>query len=97
VDRNEAIARLKQHEAELKGARRRTPLSVRLDGARRSDRGFRRRSLLRSQTRQAGAFPVDGGEGDRCQDLGCKTDIMTRASLHQVLRERIEASALLVF
>jgi hypothetical protein len=28
---------------------------------------------------------------------GAKTDIMTRASLHQVLRERIEASALLVF
>jgi predicted nucleotidyltransferase len=29
--------------------------------------------------------------------LGRKTDIMTRASLHPVLRERIEASALLVF
>jgi hypothetical protein len=29
--------------------------------------------------------------------LGCKTDIMTRRSLHPVLRERIEASALLVF
>jgi hypothetical protein len=29
--------------------------------------------------------------------LGCKTDIMTRASLHPVLRERIEASALQVF
>jgi hypothetical protein len=25
--------------------------------------------------------------------LGCKTHIMTRASLHRVLRERIEASA----
>ena len=29
--------------------------------------------------------------------LGCKTDIMTRGSLHPALRERIEASALLVF
>jgi predicted nucleotidyltransferase len=29
--------------------------------------------------------------------LGCKTEIMTRASLHPVLRERIEASALRVF
>jgi hypothetical protein len=29
--------------------------------------------------------------------LGCKTDIMTRRSLHPVLRSRIEASALQVF
>jgi len=29
--------------------------------------------------------------------LGCRTEIMTRASLHPVLRERIEASALRVF
>jgi uncharacterized protein len=29
--------------------------------------------------------------------LGQKTDIMTRRSLHPVLRERIEASALQVF
>jgi hypothetical protein len=29
--------------------------------------------------------------------LRCKTDIMTRRSLHPVLRERIEASALQVF
>ena len=29
--------------------------------------------------------------------LGCKAEIMTRASLHPVLREQIEASALRVF
>jgi predicted nucleotidyltransferase len=29
--------------------------------------------------------------------LGCKADIMTRDSLHKVLRRRIEASALQVF
>jgi predicted nucleotidyltransferase len=29
--------------------------------------------------------------------LGCKTDIMTRRSLHPLLRQRIEASALQVF
>jgi predicted nucleotidyltransferase len=29
--------------------------------------------------------------------LGCKTDIMTRRSLHPVLRESIEASAMRVF
>jgi predicted nucleotidyltransferase len=29
--------------------------------------------------------------------LGCKTDIITRRSLHKVLRARIEASALRVF
>jgi predicted nucleotidyltransferase len=29
--------------------------------------------------------------------LGCKTDIMTRRSLHPVLREQIETSALQVF
>jgi predicted nucleotidyltransferase len=29
--------------------------------------------------------------------LGCKADIMTRRSLHRILRERIEDSALQVF
>jgi uncharacterized protein len=29
--------------------------------------------------------------------LGCKADVMTRRSLHRVLRNRIEASALQVF
>lgn len=29
--------------------------------------------------------------------LGCKTDVMTRDSLHRVLRERIEASAQQIF
>jgi hypothetical protein len=29
--------------------------------------------------------------------LGCKTDIMTRRSLHHILRERIERSAMQVF
>ncbi len=29
--------------------------------------------------------------------LGCETDVMTRRSLHPVLRDRIEASALMVF
>jgi uncharacterized protein len=29
--------------------------------------------------------------------LGCDADVMTRASLHSVLRDRIENSALLVF
>jgi predicted nucleotidyltransferase len=29
--------------------------------------------------------------------LGCDTDVMTRDSLHPVLRDRIENSALLVF
>ena len=29
--------------------------------------------------------------------LGCKADVMTRRSLHPYLRERIEASAMLVF
>ena len=29
--------------------------------------------------------------------LGCRTDIMTRRSLHPLLRQRIEASALQVF
>jgi hypothetical protein len=37
----------------------------------------------------------DHPEGSRI--LGRKTDIMTRRSLHPVLRERIEASALQVF
>ena len=29
--------------------------------------------------------------------LGCRADIMTRDSLHKVLRQRIEASAMQVF
>jgi predicted nucleotidyltransferase len=29
--------------------------------------------------------------------LGCKTDIMTRRSIHRTLRDKIQASARLVF
>src|SRR5260370_38685467 len=64
MDRTVAIARLKEHEAELKQLDR-APLPVPLDRARRGPRGFRCRSVLRSPSGVARAFRIDGCEGRR--------------------------------
>jgi predicted nucleotidyltransferase len=83
MDRGEAIAKLKQHEAELKR------LGV--------EHLYLFGSTVRREAREDSDIDLffDHPEGSRI--LGRKTDIMTRRSLHPVLRERIEASALQVF
>ena len=97
MDRTEAIARLKAHEAELKrlgvqhlylfGSMARGDASEDSDVDLFFDHERGRLSLFQLMDVKERAAEI----------LGHKTDIMTRCSLHPVLRERIEASALQVF
>jgi predicted nucleotidyltransferase len=97
MKRSVAIARLKQHETELK--------------QRGVDRLYLFGSTARDEARddsdvdlffdhergKLGLFQLMEVKERAARILGCKAEIMTRASLHPVLRERIEASALRVF
>jgi predicted nucleotidyltransferase len=97
MDRIEAIAKLKEHEAELK------QLGV--------EHLYLFGSTARDEAREdsdvdlffdhplgsLGLFELMDVKDAAARILGRKTDIMTRRSLHPVLRERIEASALQVF
>ena len=97
MERYEAIAKLKQHEAELKhlgvehlylfGS------TVRGEGGEDSDVDL----FFDHPEGSLGLFELMDVKATAARILGCKTDIMTRRSLHPVLRERIEASALQVF
>jgi predicted nucleotidyltransferase len=97
MDRTAAIAKLKEHEVELKR------LGV--------EHLYLFGSTARSEAREdsdvdlffdhpvgsLGLFELMDVKAAAARILGRKTDIMTRRSLHPVLRERIEASALQVF
>jgi len=92
-----AIARLKQHETEFK--------------QRGVDRLYLFGSTARDEAKddsdvdlffdhergKLGLFQLMDLKEFAARVLGCKTAIMTRASLHPVLREGIEATALRVF
>ena len=65
MNRDEAIARLKAARSRAEAARRPAPLPVRLDGARRRQPGFGRRSVLRLRKGKARPVSVDGREGAR--------------------------------
>jgi predicted nucleotidyltransferase len=97
MERAEVIARLREHEDELKR------LGV--------DHLYLFGSTVRGEARAGsdvdlffddpegslGLFQLMDVKDAAARILGCKTDIMTRRSLHPVLRSRIEASALQVF
>jgi predicted nucleotidyltransferase len=97
MKRGVAIARLKQHEAEFK------QLGV--------DHLYLFGSTARDEAKddsdvdlffdhergKLGLFQLMDLKEFAARVLGCKTEIMTRASLHPVLQERIEALALRVF
>ena len=97
MEPSEAIAKLKQHEAELK------QLGVEhlyLFGS--TARGEARENsdvdmFFDHPEGSLGLFALMDVKEAAARILGRKTDIMTRRSLHPVLRERIEASALQVF
>lgn len=97
MERTEAIARLKAHEAEL---RRLGVQHLYLFGstARREARTDSDVDLFFDHERgELGLFQLMDVKERAAEILGCKTDIMTRDSLHPMLRRRIEASALQVF
>lgn len=97
MNRDEAIAKLKQHEAELK------QLGV--------EHLYLFGSTARDEAREdsdvdlffdhpegsMGLFGVMDVKDTAARILGRKADIMTRRSLHPVLRAQIEASARQVF
>jgi len=95
--RDEAIQRLKQHEAELYG------LGVRhlyLFGSTARDEADEASDVDLFFDYDKGAFGLFAlmRVKQRAADiLGRKTDIMTRDSLHEYLRPRIEAAAVRIF
>ena len=97
MERKEAVDRLKQHEAELK---RLGVEHLYLFGS--TARGEAREEsdvdlFFDHPEGSLGLFALMDVKEAAARILGRKTDIMTRRSLHPVLRERIEASALQVF
>jgi uncharacterized protein len=97
MERTEAIARLKAHEAELRdlgvqylylfGS------TARGDAQEGSDVDL----FFDHERGKLGLFQLMDVKERAAEILGCKADIMTRGSLHPVLRKRIEESALQVF
>src|SRR5271165_4412523 len=97
MERSDAIAKLREHEAELK------QLGVehlylfgsiaRGDAHPDSDVDL----FFDHPEGSIGLYELMDVKDAAARILGCKTDIMTRRSLHRVLRKRIEASALQVF
>jgi uncharacterized protein len=97
VTRNDAIARLRAHEAELK---RLGVEHLYLFGstARDEARGDSDVDLfIDHPERSIGLYELMDVRDAAARILGHKADVMTRRSLHPVLRGGIEASALQVF
>jgi uncharacterized protein len=95
--RDEAIAKLKQHEAELRrlGVEHLYLFGSTARGEAREDSDI---DLFFDYERgKLGLFELMDVKEETTRILGRKADIMTRDSLHKVLRSQIEASALQVF
>jgi uncharacterized protein len=97
MKRDDAIAILKEHEPEL---RRLGVEHLYLFGS--TARGEAREDsdvdlFFDHPEGSLGLYQLMDVKDAAARILGRKTDIMTRRSLHPVLRERIEASALQVF
>jgi uncharacterized protein len=97
MQRDDAIQKLRQHEAELKqlgvehlflfGS------TAREEAGPDSDVDL----FFDHPPGSLGLYELMDVKERAAEILGCKADIMTRRSLHRVLRARIEASALQVF
>jgi hypothetical protein len=97
MERDAAIARLKAHKTELKllGVEHPYLFGSTARGEAREDSDV---DLFFDHPESSlGLFELMGVKAAAARILGRKADIMTRRSLHPVLRERIEASAQRVF
>jgi predicted nucleotidyltransferase len=97
MERNEAIARLKQHETELKrlGVEHLYLFGSTARGEARVDSDVD--LFFDHPEGSLGLFALMDVKEAAARIVGHKTDIMTRRSLHPVLRDGIEASALQIF
>jgi len=97
MERDDAITKLRAHEAELRqlGVEHLYLFGSTARGEAREDSDI---DLFFDYERgKLGLFELMDVKEQRSRILGRKADIMTRDSLHKVLRSRIEASALQVF
>ena len=97
MQRDEAITKLKQHETELRqlGVEHLYLFGSTARGDAREDSDVD--LFFDHPEGSLGLFQLMDVKDTAARILGRKTDIMTRRSLHPVLRQRIEASALQVF
>jgi hypothetical protein len=97
MDRDTAIARLKAHEAELKqlGVEHLYLFGSTVRGDARADTDVD--LFFDHPVGSLGLYELMDVKEAATRILGRKADIMTRRSLHRVLRETIEASAQQVF
>ena len=97
MERDAAIATLKAHEAELKrlGVQHLYLFGSTARGDARDDSDV---DLFFDHERgKLSLFDLMEVKEQTARILGRKTDIMTRRSLHPLIRERVEASALQIF
>lgn len=97
MDRHEAIARLKEHETELKqlGVEHLYLFGSTARGEARPDSDVD--LFFDHPEGSIGLYELIDLNEVTTRILGCKADLMTRRSLHRVLRKGIEASAVQVF
>ncbi len=97
MDRDEAISRLKQHELDLKrlGVERLYMFGSTSRGAAKEDSDVD--LFFDYEKGKLGLFELMDVKDYAARILGCSADIMTRDSLHQTLRRRIEATAIRIF
>ena len=97
MQRDEAIARLKAHEAELKqlGVEHLYLFGSTARGDARADSDVD--LFFDYQKGSLGLFQLMEVQEVAARILGRSADVMTRDSLHKTLRKRIEAAALQVF
>lgn len=95
--RTEAIARLREHEAEL---RRLGVQHLYLFGSTAHDEARDDSDInlfFDYEKGKLGLYELIDVKEAATRILGCKTDIMTRDSIHKILRQRIEANAVPLF
>jgi uncharacterized protein len=97
MERDEAIERLRQHEAELKrlGVKHLYLFGSTASGEARADSDVD--LFFDYEKGTLGLFQLMDVKERASHILGRKADIMTRDSLHKTLRQRIEAAAVPVF
>lgn len=97
MNRKSAIARLHAHQAELKqlGVEHLYIFGSTTRNEARDDSDVD--LFFDYQAGKFGLFDLMDVQERTATILGCKTDVMTRDSLHRALRQRIEATAIRVF